>query len=96
MKVICVDNRYILFISRYSPARNSVLPRSRSVPRLSYPTPQPKLPKRIQLVNFWAKTRIVQRAFMVVMVCWIGGIIYSAGILHNLVPIDSLNDVSML
>lgn len=86
------DTSQTFYHHRYSPARNSALPRSRSVPRLSYPTPQPKLPKRIQLVNFWAKTRIVQRAFMLVMICWIGGIVYSAGILHNLASIDSVSD----
>lgn len=70
----------------YSPLRNPALPRSRSTPRLSYPTPPPKVPKRLRLVHFWARTRIVQRAFMLCMVIWIGGIVYSAGILEKIVP----------
>ncbi|KAG8338715.1 hypothetical protein J6590_000394 [Homalodisca vitripennis] len=74
---------------RYNPVRSSPMTRSHSVPRLSYPTTPPKLPKRLQLVHFWARTRIVQRAFMLCMVVWIGGIVYSADILQKILPIDS-------
>ncbi|XP_054271772.1 sterol regulatory element-binding protein cleavage-activating protein [Macrosteles quadrilineatus] len=74
---------------RYNPMRSFPMTRSHSVPRLSYPTSPPKMPKRIQLVHFWARTRIVQRAFMLCMVVWIGGIMYSADVLHKILPLDS-------
>lgn len=44
-----------------------------------------KIPKRLRLVNFWAKTRIFQRAFMVWMVVWISMIIYNSGIVEQIV-----------
>uniref|UniRef100_A0A1B6CPD3 Sterol regulatory element-binding protein cleavage-activating protein n=1 Tax=Clastoptera arizonana TaxID=38151 RepID=A0A1B6CPD3_9HEMI len=91
------ENNQSVYYHRYSPVRNPVLPRSRSTPRLNYQTSQPKVPKRLRLVHFWARTRIVQRAFMLCMVIWIGGIIYSAGILEKIVPIDRVNlDKTML
>ncbi|XP_039279240.1 sterol regulatory element-binding protein cleavage-activating protein [Nilaparvata lugens] len=42
-----------------------------------------KIPKRLKLANFWARTRFVQHAFMVCMCMWIGGILYNAGMLHT-------------
>lgn len=42
-----------------------------------------KLPKRIQLVNIWARTRFFQRAFMLLMVLWIGMILYKSKPIHN-------------
>lgn len=83
-----------MFLFRYNPMRNVPMTRSHSVPRLSYPTTPPKLPKRLQLVHFWARTRIVQRAFMLCMVVWIGGIIYSADVLQKILPLDSSSVVS--
>lgn len=56
------------------------LPRTRSTPRL-----EGKVPKRLRLVLFWGRTRIVQRGFMICMVVWIGGFLYSAGIVQHFV-----------
>ncbi|OXU21849.1 hypothetical protein TSAR_009631 [Trichomalopsis sarcophagae] len=44
-----------------------------------------KIPKRLRLVHFWARTRIFQRAFMVWMVVWISMIIYNSGIIEHLI-----------
>nr|XP_018911050.1 PREDICTED: sterol regulatory element-binding protein cleavage-activating protein [Bemisia tabaci]XP_018911059.1 PREDICTED: sterol regulatory element-binding protein cleavage-activating protein [Bemisia tabaci] len=73
-------------------------PHSKSHPRLNglnviapnhqSPATPAKIPKRLRLVHFWAKTRIVQRAFMVCMVAWIGGIVYSAGIIQQMVQVN--------
>lgn len=49
---------------------------------------QQKIPKRMKLVNFWARTRLFQRAFMIWMVVWIFSIIYSSGFLHNFLVVD--------
>nr|XP_026500680.1 sterol regulatory element-binding protein cleavage-activating protein [Vanessa tameamea] len=39
-----------------------------------------RVPKRIRLVNMWARTRFFQRAFMVWMLVWISMIVYNSGI----------------
>lgn len=39
-----------------------------------------RVPKRIRLVNIWARTRFFQRAFMVWMIVWISMIIYNSGV----------------
>lgn len=44
-----------------------------------------KVPKRLRLVHFWARTRIFQRAFMVWMVVWISMIIYDSGIIEHVI-----------
>ncbi|XP_014205675.1 sterol regulatory element-binding protein cleavage-activating protein [Copidosoma floridanum] len=44
-----------------------------------------KIPKRLRLVHFWARTRIFQRAFMVWMVVWISMIIYNSGIIEHVI-----------
>lgn len=41
-----------------------------------------KVPKRIRLVNMWARTRFFQRAFMVWMLVWISMIVYNSGIVE--------------
>lgn len=43
-----------------------------------------KVPKRIRLVNVWARTRFFQRAFMIWMVVWISMIVYSSGVVETL------------
>ncbi|XP_023302628.2 sterol regulatory element-binding protein cleavage-activating protein [Lucilia cuprina] len=48
-----------------------------------------KIPKRLKIVNFWARTRFFQRAFMVWMSVWICSIIYNSGYLENLFVVDS-------
>lgn len=47
------------------------------------------IPKRIRIVNFWARTRFFQRAFMLWMIVWIGSIIYNSRILEQLFVFDS-------
>lgn len=47
-----------------------------------------KLPKRLRLVHFWARTRIFQRAFMVWMVVWISMIIYNSGIIEHVIHLS--------
>lgn len=47
-----------------------------------------KIPKRLRLVHFWARTRIFQRAFMVWMVVWISMIIYNSGIIEQLIHLS--------
>lgn len=39
-----------------------------------------RVPKRIRLVNLWARTRFFQRAFMVWMLVWISMIVYNSGV----------------
>ncbi|ENN74406.1 hypothetical protein YQE_08991, partial [Dendroctonus ponderosae] len=68
--------------------------RSRSHPRLSFPAnvvaaqkhngnQDKKIPKRLRMVNIWARTRLFQRSFMVLMVVWICMIIYNSDIINN-------------
>ncbi|CAH2035548.1 unnamed protein product, partial [Iphiclides podalirius] len=44
-----------------------------------------RVPKRIRLVNMWARTRFFQRAFMVWMLVWISMIVYNSGIVDYFV-----------
>lgn len=55
----------------------SVVAPSKSTPMLV------KLPRRVRLVYFWAKTRFFQRSFIIFMVGWISFIIYEYGIVAN-------------
>lgn len=41
-----------------------------------------QMPKRVKVIHLWARTRIVQRMLMFGMVLWIGGIIYSIGVVQ--------------
>ncbi|XP_050683751.1 sterol regulatory element-binding protein cleavage-activating protein-like [Leptidea sinapis] len=41
-----------------------------------------RVPKRIRLVNMWARTRFFQRAFMVWMLVWISMIVYNSGVVE--------------
>lgn len=50
-----------------------------------------KIPKRLRIVNFWARTRFFQRGFMIWMVLWISNIIYTSGIIENIFMIDMNN-----
>ncbi|XP_037940962.1 sterol regulatory element-binding protein cleavage-activating protein [Teleopsis dalmanni] len=52
-------------------------------------TSQDRIPKRLRLVNFWARTRFFQRAFMVWMSVWICSIVYNSGYLENLFVVDT-------
>ncbi|XP_046420988.1 sterol regulatory element-binding protein cleavage-activating protein isoform X1 [Neodiprion fabricii] len=61
---------------------NVVAPNTQNTPTLV------KIPKRLRLVHFWARTRIFQRAFMVWMVVWISMIIYNSGIIEHLIRLS--------
>jgi hypothetical protein len=50
-----------------------------------------KIPKRLRVVNFWARTRIFQRGFMIWMILWIMNIIYNSGIIETLFFIEKAN-----
>lgn len=57
------------------------------------------IPKRLRFVNFWARTRFFQRAFMLWMIVWICSIIYNTRVLEQLFvlsPIDGQNDTAEL
>ncbi|KAH8277884.1 hypothetical protein KR018_009642 [Drosophila ironensis] len=48
-----------------------------------------RIPKRIKIVNFWARTRFFQRAFMIWMIVWIFSIVYNSGCLEQLFSMQS-------
>lgn len=47
-----------------------------------------KIPKRLRLVHFWARTRIFQRAFMVGMVVWISMTINDFGVIEHIIHLS--------
>lgn len=47
--------------------------------------PDHRVPKRIRLVNLWARTRFFQRAFMLWMLVWISMIVYNSGVVDYFV-----------
>lgn len=47
-----------------------------------------KIPKRLRIVHFWARTRIFQRAFMIWMIVWISMIIYNSGIVEHVIHLS--------
>ncbi|CAG7834620.1 unnamed protein product [Allacma fusca] len=51
-----------------------------------------KIPKRLRLVYFWAKTRFFQRTFMIIMIGWISIIMYEV-ISHNFLMMESEVDI---
>lgn len=84
-----------IFYDSYTPKKHA-LNRSKSHPKLStYPTnvvagqaqsaQEKKIPKRLRLVNIWARTRLFQRSFMVLMATWILLIAYNSGIIEHYV-----------
>ncbi|XP_034230725.1 sterol regulatory element-binding protein cleavage-activating protein isoform X1 [Thrips palmi] len=48
-----------------------------------------KIPRRIRIVHFWARTRIVQRSLMVFMISWIVFIAYSSDAIENFFLMDT-------
>ncbi|EDV38173.1 uncharacterized protein Dana_GF13825, isoform A [Drosophila ananassae] len=48
-----------------------------------------RIPKRIKIVNFWARTRFFQRAFMIWMIVWICSIVYNSGCLEQLFSLEN-------
>lgn len=75
------------------PLMNIKMTRSKSHPRLSgFPTnvvaqkqgPQDKkIPKRLQLVNIWARTRFFQRSFMILMIVYISMMVYNSDLINQ-------------
>lgn len=61
---------------------------------ISIKSQEKKIPKRLRIVNFWARTRFFQRGFMIWMVLWISNIIYTSGIIETVFLIDKNNTVS--
>ncbi|XP_034479514.1 sterol regulatory element-binding protein cleavage-activating protein [Drosophila innubila] len=57
-------------------------------------TQEPRIPKRIKIVNFWARTRFFQRAFMIWMSVWICSIVYNSGCLEQLFSMQSNGTMS--
>ncbi|XP_069964270.1 sterol regulatory element-binding protein cleavage-activating protein isoform X1 [Bactrocera oleae] len=52
------------------------------------PNKDGRIPKRLRIVNFWARTRFFQRAFMIWMSVWICTIVYNSGCLENLFAME--------
>lgn len=48
-----------------------------------------KIPKRIKIVNFWARTRFFQRAFMLWMTVWIFSIVYNSDIFEHIFVMET-------
>lgn len=62
--------------------------------RNASPGSQDRVPKRIRLVNMWARTRFFQRAFMVWMLVWISMIVYNSGIVDYFIGTIEKSDNS--
>lgn len=54
-----------------------------------------RVPKRIRLVNMWARTRFFQRAFMVWMLVWISMIVYDSGVVDYFISNIEKTDVEL-
>ncbi|KAK9879461.1 hypothetical protein WA026_006532 [Henosepilachna vigintioctopunctata] len=87
--------------------KNGPLNRSKSHPRLStYPTNviagqtqgalEKKIPKRLKLVDIWARTRFFQRSLMILMAAWICIIAYNSGIIENYVLNYTMHDTNVV
>lgn len=50
-----------------------------------------KIPKRLKIFNFWARTRFFQRAFMLWMTVWIFSIVYNSGLFEHIFVIEMKN-----
>lgn len=79
--------------SKSHPSQLSELDQQHNKHEHSGKVPEKKIPKRLRVVNFWARTRFFQRGFMIWMVLWISNIIYTSGIIENVFMID-INDAS--
>lgn len=55
-----------------------------------------KIPKRIRIVHFWARTRFVQRSLMVFMISWIVFIAYSSDAIENFFLMDTTVSYNLL
>lgn len=54
-----------------------------------------KIPKRLKIFNFWARTRFFQRAFMLWMIVWICSIVYNSDIFEHIFVIEAKNHTEM-
>lgn len=95
-------NNYVNYGQNLEDSRK--LSRSRSHPRLTGQNvvaplrnhkalANQKVPKRMKVVHFWARTRFVQRSFMVGMVLWIGVILYNADTIQNFIKKSADSEV---
>lgn len=81
------------FYDRFVTPRGGMI-RSKSHPRLTNVVAsqtqqhEKKIPKRLRLVNIWARTRFFQRAFMILMVAWISIIVYNSGVVEHFFEVD--------
>ncbi|XP_039763259.1 sterol regulatory element-binding protein cleavage-activating protein [Pararge aegeria] len=53
-----------------------------------------RVPKRIRLVNMWARTRFFQRAFMLWRLVWISMIVYNSGVVDYFIAPAEKSDVN--
>lgn len=60
--------------------------------RNASPGHQDKVPKRIRLVNLWARTRFFQCAFMFWMLVWISMIVYNSGVVDYFISSSEKGD----
>lgn len=42
-----------------------------------------KIPKRLRVLNIWARTRFFQRSFMILMIAWMSMILYRSGLINQ-------------
>lgn len=54
-----------------------------------------KIPKRLKIFNFWARTRFFQRAFMLWMIVWICSIVYNSDIFKQIFVMEAKNHTDM-
>lgn len=94
-KVMTVNskNQKNIFRSKSHPKLNESVPIKQSTNVIAYndlnTVNAVKIPKRLKVVHFWARTRIFQRAFMVWMVVWISIILYNSGIIEQVIYLGS-------
>nr|XP_023029446.1 sterol regulatory element-binding protein cleavage-activating protein-like [Leptinotarsa decemlineata] len=85
------------------PTNMKGLNRSKSHPRLSsFPAnivagqtqgvQEKKIPKRVRLVNIWARTRFFQRSFMILMIIWICVIAYNSDLINQYIVKAVIDD----
>ena len=61
-----------------------------------YKQNQEREAKRVRLLNFWAKRRIVQKLFSICMIVWISLFVYQTGLLESAVFKLQLNSEPFL
>ncbi|KAJ8666955.1 hypothetical protein QAD02_008617 [Eretmocerus hayati] len=83
------NKKPVIHRSKSHPKLNGIVPTNGPTnviaPNNQNTLPLVKVPKRLKLVHFWARTRIFQRAFMVWMIVWISMIVYNSGIVEHVI-----------